>query len=210
MADEEARADGGRGAGWVIAGASVAMVVFMAMHPTVHSPRSSFVHGALIATMAVLIVGFWVFAERLAMGGTGLLARGGLVAYVLGAVAGMGAAAINGIVVPALIAEYDLGGAGMNESWRALTHFLHTTNWVLAEMMVVGSSVAVVLWSLALLRRGGGWRAIGFAGLVCGVLPVAALAAGRLPMSVHGFGAFVLVQAVWGVAVGVAMVRGKM
>ena len=80
--------------------------------------------------------------------------------------------------------------------------------------MAVGASplwsVAVMMWSGALAMRPGTMRAIGIAGLVAGAAPVAALAAGHLPMSIHGFGAFVLVQAAWYLAVAVQLLHGRL
>jgi hypothetical protein len=47
-------------------------------------------------------------------------------------------------------------------------------------------------------------------GCVVGAGAVVALLSGRLPMNVHGVGAFVLAQAVWGVAVAVLLMRNRL
>src|SRR5262245_58614823 len=86
-----------RATGVVIAAASVLSVAFMMLHPTVHARgvanfveavvreafRNVLVHGALIALMAALVCGFWGLASRLGL--RSLCVRGGLVAYVFGA-----------------------------------------------------------------------------------------------------------------------------
>ncbi len=205
-----------------IALGSVLSVALMAAHPTVHARGVSdlvegvvrqaavngLVHGALIALLGVLFFGFSGLSSRLGLGRAAV--RGGLVAYAFGAAALTAAALVNGFVVPELAARYRTGPAADLEALWPVLGLCHAANQVCSRLGTLAIAVAVLLWSLPLARRRGLQRAIGAFGLTAGVLFPAALLAGRLPMTVHGLGAFLLVQAAWGVAVAVELLRGRL
>src|SRR5262249_53646600 len=112
----------------------------------------------------------------------------------------------NGFIVPALIeARADLG-----DSLHAMEEASHVISVSLVYFGIPAMSLAVLAWSSALLRRGGGSMAPGVTGLFCGLIPILAEATGHLPVSVHGFGAFVLLQSIWYVTVGVQMIRRRL
>ena len=60
-----------------------------------------------------------------------------------------------------------------------------------------------------LLPKGGASRGVGILGLLCALVPLVALAGGHLRMDLHGFGAFLLMQAIWSCAVAVLLLRGR-
>jgi hypothetical protein len=204
----------------LIAGAGV-MVAFMAMHPTTHahdvsgfvvemgsiSTRNAIVHGTLIAVFGIILLGLWGLAERIGMGS--MLVRAGMLGHGTGWLALAGAAMVNGFIMPATVAHRGGDDPATIDRLKPLLALCMETNQALARAGVVAIAAAVVLWSIAMLRRADGYRAVGGVGLACGVLPLVAMAAGHLPMSVHGFGAFVLLLAVWYVAAGVQLVRGR-
>lgn len=212
----------GRGSALVLIITSVLMVAFMAIHPTLQSHElhdvvtglsrvavfNGFVHGTLCALAVLSIVGYWGLSERLGLGWT--LVRAGLAFYAFSIVAGVLAGTINGFVITALAKSYKQVPPEKWEAVRPLLVLCHEANAALARMDVVGGSLAIFAWSIALAHRSGSARWLGWMGLVIGVAPVAALALGKLPMTVHGFGAFVVLQAVWGVMAGVHMLRGRL
>jgi hypothetical protein len=69
-------------------------------------------------------------------------------------------------------------------------------------------SAATLLWSILLVHGSGGWRSAGIIGMACGSIPLIAIFAGHLPMDLHGFGLFILLQGTWGVAAGIQLLRG--
>jgi hypothetical protein len=214
--------NGTRAAGYVLGVASILTVVFMAIHPTGHSHDfegfmadlkegavfNGFVHGTLMALGVPVMVGLWVFAEQLGL--RRMLVRAGLVMYAIGQLAGIGAATVNGFVLPAIAARAVSEKPDAMDKLRSVVALCMDANATLARMDVVALSAAVFLWSLVLVRRTGPLRVVGVVGLIGGLLPPAALFAGKLPMTVHGFGAFVLVQTIWCLAVAWQMVRGSM
>lgn len=218
---ESAPASIGRTSGIVLACGSITMLVFMAMHPSPHAHDSNgliselaagavfngTVHGVLMGTLAVVLLGMVGFAEQLGL--RRIIVRGGLTAYAIGVVALIGAATVNGFIVPAVAARYAGDDPGVLDRIRALLVLCHEMNQACDHLGIVALSAAALLWSLELLRRGGASRAIGVLGLICGLLPPAALFAGRLPMNVHGFGGFVLLQTIWYLAIAVQLIRGR-
>jgi hypothetical protein len=209
----------GRPAGITLAAGSLLVVLFMAMHPTGHGhagasllehlmqDRNAIVHGVLIALMVPVLVGFVAFAARLGL--HRLWALTGLVLYGIGILAGMSAALVNGFIVPAVAAHFaSHGDAGVELATPSLV-LCHAVNTACAQVDVIGVSAAAVFWGCGLLRRQGLLRAVGALGIVCGAVPLLALALGRLPMDLHGFGAFILMQTVWGLGVAAALIRRR-
>jgi hypothetical protein len=198
------------GVGWI------AMVACMATHPTATSHEfiaevqrealaTRIVHGAAIASLWLAGLGLLRLAERL--GTRSIRVRGAIVAYAVGAVFLSAAATVNGFVVPGLALSFD---EAQIETFRPLLQLCREANRACDYAGIVALCASLALWSLALVGRpGAASRTLGVLGLVLGVLPLVALAAGHLPMTVHGMGAFVLGQAVWYVVIAVRMVRGS-
>jgi hypothetical protein len=70
-------------------------------------------------------------------------------------------------------------------------------NGAFAAVLVCGSAIAVVLWSVAILRPAISARALGIAGVLLGTAQLVAVASGHLSPGVHGMGLVVLTQALW-------------
>ncbi len=163
------------------------------------------VHGILIAAVIGLVFGFTVFALRRGLGSTAALA--GLVAYALGSVPVIGAAMIDGFVVPALAARYANGSESAVTGAMQLITLCAIAIQVCTKVWLVATSAAVVIWSMDLVRAAGVKRAIGILGFVAGVLVVVVTAiTGNV--SAHTLGIVVLLQTLWNVAIGVLMMRG--
>ncbi len=200
----------------LIAG-SVVMVVFMAMHPSPHAHDllefireleagaawNAAVHGVLMASAAATFIGLLGVAWRL---GAGFGTAAGMVAQACAAVAGMGAAVVNGFVEAGVLAGRANDEPGTIDKLKPLILIMRETNQTLARMDVVAACVGTMLLSLVMVRRDG-WRAVGWLGIGAGAAPLVMLAVGRLPMNVHGFGLFVLLYAAWCAAAGVRLLR---
>jgi hypothetical protein len=211
----------GRTIGIMIASASLLSVCFMAYHPTIHSHQADafiaeinnvalvnrIVHGFLIALTGLLACGFSGMASRLGLG-SGMV-RAGLAAYIMGALAMVAAAAINGFMLPDFVARYE---GRPKESLEIMSHILAysgVANRVCSQMGVLAMSIAVLLWSISLVGRPGALRAAGLFGCVTGMVLVVALLLGYLKMDVHGMLAFVLCQTMWSLSVAALLIRGR-
>ncbi len=183
--------------------AAVLSVALMSHHPTsvaAHGSLGVFVHGGMLLLLFVLLTGFTVFAAVRGLGRLAVLA--GLVAYTISTFANIGAATINGLVVPALAAR---DGA---EPGHDVFLLAWESNQALALLAVVAIGIAFLCWSVDLLgERRGGARLLGAAGVAAGVLPAGALLAGGYGMNVQVAFVVYAVHAAWTAAAGAWLLR---
>ena len=192
-------------AGAALIAAAASSVLAMAHHPTgAHSGSlGALVHGAMIVLLAVTAFGFAHFAIRRGLGRPAVLA--GLVAFGLCLFGHVGAATINGFVVPAVAARGDdsVGHDIFLFAWEA--------NQALARLGVYANAAAFLFWSLDFLRRPGlEPRLIGLAGLAAGAVPALLLATGLIRMNVPGALTAYAAFAAWAALVGIHLVRGRL
>ncbi len=211
------RSDEVRIAGIVLVATTLLSILMMAHHPSAstHEPASlaadiagtatlsRVVHGVLIAIIGAELWAFIVFSARLGRG----FARAATVAYGIGTGAMIGAALISGFVVSGLGVYY--AGAPDPAPFAELARACMAGNQALAKLGVVAMSAAIVLWSLALLRDPARERWIAVVGFVTGLAPAIALFAGAIRLDVHGMLLVVVAQAIWNLAAGTALIRGR-
>jgi hypothetical protein len=191
----------------------------MAHHPSVasHDPgaaiaeigtkatQSRIVHGVLIALMGLEVYAFAVFADRI--GARRDAVRVGFVAYAIGIGAMIGAALISGFVITRLASHFAEAETDAS-AFANLASLAMTGNQSLAQLGVIAISAAILAWSFALLHdRKQRWLAI--VGFAASVLPALALVAGLVRLDVTGMTLVVVAEAVWNMAVGLALIRGK-
>lgn len=217
---ETAETPGARRAGIVLVAATLVSILAMAHHPSVGSHDASaaiaeigtkatlnrIVHGVLIALVGLELWAYTVFADRLRRARD--IVRLGSIAYAIGSGAMIGAALISGFVVTRLAARYAEAGADP-AAFANLAHFAMSGNQALAQLGTIAISAAILAWSIALLHeRALRWLAI--VGLAASVLPALALVVGVIRLDVSGMTLVVVAEAVWNLAVGVALVRGRL
>ncbi|HLP84576.1 MAG TPA: hypothetical protein VK157_09525 [Phycisphaerales bacterium] len=205
--------------GWTLISLALLTVAAMSQHP--HPTRSGaqgfaqefsekatvnvVVHGSLIALSTLTVVVMVRFAERLGLRER-LTTRAGLAAYIVGTLALCVAASINGLLLTRLAQRFVDAPADELAMLETLRILCKHGNFVADIVGIVSLCVAMCVWSVDVLTRGPRWLAA--VGLVAGVTPLALLGTGCMPMTVAGMATFVVLHAVWCVAVGVALVRG--
>ena len=210
-----------RTAGAIIVAASLLALLMMAHHPS-GSTRdmavfveqvarvgalNRVVHGALIALLAALLFGFAEFSRVFGAGRR--LVRAALVAYAIGTAADIGAATINGFAVGRVAAHYAGADTAALEQLRALLHLGWAMNQSLADLGEVARAIAIVLWSLAILRTRT-QLLLGASGVLVGGAIALALLGGWLTLDVHGMLLAVVCASAWNVALGVQLLRGRL
>ena len=210
-----------RTAGAIIVAASLLALLMMAHHPS-GSTRdmavfveqvarvgalNRVVHGALIALLAALLFGFAEFSRVFGAGRS--LVRAALVAYAIGTAADIGAATINGFAVGRVAAYYAGADTAALEQLRALLHLGWAMNQSLADLGEVARAIAIVLWSLAILRTRT-QLLLGASGVLVGGAIALALLGGWLTLDVHGMLLAVVCASAWNVALGVQLLRGRL
>jgi hypothetical protein len=190
------------------------MIITMAVHPHgAISPAQvesmartlTIVHSLALASLMVLFLGALGLAQRVKSADR--LDIAALVLFAFASVAVMSAAVMDGLVAPNILRRLVEAGAGAGESWRIVFRYNFEINQAFARLYAVTSSIAIILWSISMLKNRALARGLGIYGCVIGPVAVLAVASGRLGMDVHGFGAVVLGQAIWFVTAGVLLRR---
>jgi hypothetical protein len=205
MADVGENGQADRIAGGALIVGALLSVLAMAHHPDHVDPGGvvGIVHGAMILLMTATAFGYTHFALRRGLKRPQILA--GLIAYLVSLVAHLGAGTINGFIVPALAAR------GADLSGRDVFLLAWESNQALARLGVFATAAAFTFWSIDFLRRPGlEAKAIGGLGLLAGLVPAVLLATGAINMHVAGAFAAYAAFAVWGVLVGLHLVRGRL
>lgn len=191
----------------------------MSVHPTAHTHDlatffretadgallNRVVHGSAIFGMWISFCGQCGLA--LALGLHRPIVRLGLIFALVGAIVLTGAATANGVILPWLAERYVEADAATQQSARPLLVFTTAANRACDHIGIVALGLGLAAWSVVLLRSPA-TLALAIAGFICGVGPIVALFIGKLPMTVHGFGLFALVQGLWIIAAGIALRTG--
>jgi hypothetical protein len=183
-------------------------LITMAFHPTgadlMNKPAdvarqneliAAAVHALAIISLPVLFFGLVGFCRKL--GRESPIHLLGLITYGLGQVAVMSAAVISGFVGPALTRRIPEADDATKNILYALLMNNHQINQGFSKVYVVAAGTAAVLWSIGLLRHGTLMKAIAVLGFIFGSASILGVFSGHLKLDVHGFGAFILAQAIW-------------
>jgi hypothetical protein len=195
----------------------IGFIITMAFHPTGHdlvSPEHSAsmmqvnvaVHSLALVCIPILFLGALGLTRRLAS--PNRLALAGLVLFGFSEVAVMIAAGVSGLVTPGLI-HHMVAEPVMADTWRAVLQLSGHLNQAFALIFVVASSVAIVLWSAAIIRSNVFSRALGVYGCLLGPITILVVLSGHLRLNVHGFGMIALGQAIWFISAGVLLWKEK-
>ena len=118
----------------------------------------------------------------------------------------MSAGAMSGFVGADILSRMVEGDPKL-ESRRMLLDYTFRINQAYSAIYVVGTCVAIMLWSVSMLRTRRLAPGLGTYGLVLGPWILAALFSGNLPLDVHRFGMVVFTQAVWFMIAGILLAR---
>jgi hypothetical protein len=198
----------------LIAGALV-FVAVMILHPAPHgvlSPEEATrqadlgvsVHAAALAGVPILFLGLLGLWRRL---GAGNLATAALVSWAFASVAVTSAAVASGFVATEALRQIVETKGDASGVFHQLLTYSSWVNQGFAKVYSVASSVAIVLWSVAILRGGRLQRAAGIVGLIAGASVLVLFLGGQIRLDVHGFGIMVVAQSIWLIWVGVLLCR---
>jgi hypothetical protein len=195
--------------------AAIAGIITMMAHPTSHDLLSpgqfrtiavigEAVHIFAIISMTIAFLGAVALARYL--DSPNRIAMSALAIYGFAVVAIMIAATFSGLVaIPVLqkLVEQPQSAA----QWQGLATYSGLLNQAFARIYTILVSIAIALWSVAIVRSSQLPRAAGIYGLVIAPVIFVAVSSGHVRLDVHGFGAVVLLQAIWSIAVGAALYR---
>jgi hypothetical protein len=205
-------------AGVVIAACGALAVFAMAHHPSVETHTAAetireigrigatnqIVHGAMIAILAALLFGFAVYSLRRGLAKEAVL--GGFIAHAIGTAAMIVAATVSGFLVSDIASRYATAAPNNLQFAVQVIAICGEIIQLFGRLGVIGMSLAVVLWSIDLVRLTGVARAAGILGFVAGAFALAMLVFGG-HLTPQTLGAIVLGQAIWYCAIGALLIR---
>jgi hypothetical protein len=166
-----------------------------------------FVHALAIASVMIQSFGLLGFCRKLGLERP--IVSAALVVYGFSAVAVMCAAVLDGFGATALAKDILTADEPTRKLLSLLSHYNYYVNQGFAKTFLVGSSVALVIWSVLLLKFGGFAKIIGVLGCAISSICVILFFVGHLQTDRHGFGIFFFVQSVWMVSTAIWMLRDK-
>lgn len=190
------------------------MILTMAFHPSGRiSPaeldgmirKLILVHGLALSCVPILFLGSWGLSRRVAT--PSRLGLVGLTFYTFALIAVMNAAVADGLVTPRVL-ERIVASAGSQtaiDTWSMFSRYTFIWNQAFAQVYVVASSVAILVWSGAIWQSRKLPRGLAVYGCILGAVTLLALFSGHLPLDVHRFGAVMLGQSIWFVIAGAGL-----
>jgi len=185
---------------------TLAGLVTMSVHPTGrelaadlagggHGVLNIVAHSVALLAQPLILMGLLVLTLRLTAQRD--IAIAAYILFAWASVAIMLAATASGLIATSVLAadvqrQHVTPGAAISA-----LQYTGLLNRAFAKVYVAFSSLAIVLWSVAMLRTGHVWRGLGTYGVVGGLAMLAGIMSGHLGVGIHGFGAVVLSQGIW-------------
>lgn len=195
---------------------TAAGILVMGLHPTGSdvvknaaeggsNPLVTALHALAMVGEGLLLCGALAIVERLRARFD--LAVGGYVFFALSGITIIIAAAASGFVAPATVRDFADADAAARSVILNNLHYTRLLNQTFAEISVLFTSVALVLWSLGALITGAFSRSIAVGGLVLAAAMVVGVGSGHLVLNIHGYLLVVVGTGIWQVMVGNALRR---
>jgi hypothetical protein len=163
------------------------------------------VHGALILFLVAQLFAFCRFARQQGIHRASVLL--GLIFYVLGTVAMISAALVDGFFVPEIGASY-LNLPSTADLGLALLRFCSIAIQLFTKSGVIAISVAILFWSISFARAGRRPLVAAFIGVAAALWQIYILGHGST-ITAHTIIFIVAAQILWNVAVGYLLIRGQ-
>lgn len=160
------------------------------------------VHTIVIGTLLALLFGFAVYALRRGLHRSAVI--GGLIAFTFGIATTIGAALIDGFLIPEIASRYvDATAELMNRS-AMLLQTCSLAIQVATKAGLVGMALGIVLWSADLILDKGFLRIAGIVGVLAGIVPaVLTLSGGYL--NPHSLMIVIAIQTLWYLTIATAL-----
>jgi hypothetical protein len=166
-----------------------------------HQAIDGVVHGGFGVTLVALIICFVLLSRILGLAKTPVVI--GLVCFCTGCSALITSMVLDGFATPAIAVRF----VGADDLQPAKTIFilLETLIGLLMPMGLLFQSVAVLSWSLVMVKGAGLRRIVGAFGLATAILLIGAIAAGPAGMAAHVMLGGLVLQSIWYLAIAVLL-----
>jgi len=203
-----------RKAGIALIAGSLGGIVTMAIHPRgAVSPTadqvahlsivSGVAHSLALLSVLLLFLGACGLTRRLAAADR--ISFAAIVTYGFACVAVMIAAAVSGFIVPDIMKHMMRDVPEAARQWQIVIAGIFQINQAFSRIFSVGSSIAIILWSVSVLRNGGLGRRVAIYGCVVAPLIIVGIGVGHLRLDVHGMTVVMLGEVIWFIVAGVEL-----
>ncbi len=196
--------DNYRGAGQCLLVGIVLPLLILGLHPTAHDLTAEsgsrmatinhLVHGIAIAAQPLVLLGPLGLTQYL---GWSLTAAGAFVVYCHNLVGTLFAALMSGFVASDIVVKLRGAEPSAQAGYQSLLDYTHVLNQAFARFSVLAAGIALVLWSVAILRSGKLSRLTAIVGCAVGAILGLGILLGQLPLNVGGILLATALQAVW-------------
>lgn len=208
-----------RKSGIALIAGSIGGIVTMAIHPTAGGPLtvaqvdrlaivSGVAHSLAMVSVVVLFLGACGLAKGIAAGDRASFA--GIVTFAFACFAVFIAATVSGFIVPSTMKHMARDTAANMHLWQVVIDGIFQINQAFAEIYSVAASLAVILWSVSVLRNGGMNRGIAVYGCVISAVIIVGIGVGHLRLNVHGMALVWFGQAIWFILAGAQLCSERM
>lgn len=205
-----------RKAGIALITGSLGGIVTMAIHPTATasltaeqvahlSVHSGVAHTLALLSVLLLFLGACGLARRLAAADR--ISFAAIVTYGFACVAVMIAGAVSGFIVPGILNHMVRDVPAAAHQWEIVIAGIFQFNQAFSRIYSVASSMAIILWSISVLRNGGLGPGVAIYGCVVAPIIILGVGIGHLRLDVHGMTFVMLGQVIWFIIVGFQLLR---
>lgn len=197
-----------RNAGVSLITGSVLLTITMVLHPVGGGLRHLLeistilisTHAIAIVSLPFLLYGFWGLTYRL--DNTNTLSMLAFITISMGVVAGMLAAAINGLALPVFIEGYrDASDETLNSIEPILKYGL-SLNMAMDYIFIGATCIAMSLWGILIITKSVFPKWIGYAGILTSISALVSGITGFVFTDLFGFRIFIFGFVLWMVVVG--------
>lgn len=165
------------------------------------------VHSLALVSLPLWFAGAFGLSRRI--GSNNWLGITGLIIYGFALAAMMNALVIDGLVTPGLARAIANAAPDKAVGWKIAFNHNALMDQAFMSVFLVASSVAITLWSMAIVRSAALTRSLGIFGCVLGTATVIAQLTGWLGQYPHIFFVVLIGQAIWFFTAGVQLFRSK-
>jgi hypothetical protein len=203
-----------RAAGVVFIAGSIGVLATLTLHPSGHGILDSStyesvtrhlieVHSIALLSLPLWFLGAIGLSRRLDSAGHTAIVP--LTFYGFGIAAMLSCLIFDGIVTPGMARQIVNSVPEANQGWRTAFNANEVVVTAFMHVFQVASSLAIVLWSIMIVRKGALSCSLGYFGLLVGASTLLSLFGGQLLSSHHAFALSIFSQIAWLIAAGIVL-----
>lgn len=170
------------------------------------APVTILSHSLALFCIPLIFTGFWGLAQLL--GTDRFLPVVSCVVVAFGLVAGLAAAAINGLALPLFIQNYQNAAVGDMNIIRPILRYSLSLNHAFDYIYIGSVCLSTLCWSVDIVLSGKMRVWIGYFGMILSISAALSVAAGVGFLDLWGFRLFMAGNLAWTVGVAAGMIRG--